>query len=308
MTNDDFNNNDTCSIEQEIVSNCPLLFKMYGRPMNETCLSFGFECGEGWHNAIANACKEIETYNNIIYPEWRVRIQADQIKEKYGTLRFYYSIVVDPNPFFTKIYDFLTAAYDKLANSTIKYNLVKRYDVKPFEYKTTNELTKEEYEKRVNSKYKAVNVTFKEEDGKYLEIALIKNYGRWHYEPTKNKFLWKIKEWCNRFRFLIRNKCVKSNQYIDNAIEFLDRRADYIIRNLEKECAGLCEYCGKTIGTDWSPSCQIAGWIKYICEDCAKKTEINYYKNGELWNKSTLLKSKEELEKDKEHSKLTEET
>lgn len=307
MAEDGFDNNGSRSIEQETVKNCPLLFKMYRRPMNETCISFGFECGEGWHDAIANACKEIETYNNIIYPRWRVRIQADQIKEKYGTLRFYYSIVVDPNPFFTKLYDFLTAMHDRLAISKIKFNLVKHYDIEPFEYETTNELTKEEYERRANSRHKASNVTFKEEDGRYLEIARIKNYGKWHYEPTKNKFLWKMKEWCNKFRFLIRISCVKSNLYTSNAIEFLDRRASCIIRDLEKECTGICEQCGNPIGTSWSPSCQTTGWIEYLCEDCAKKSERNYYKNGELWNKTTLLRSKEDLEKDEAPSKLTEE-
>lgn len=296
MSNKEF---EEISVEQEIVHNCPLLFKMYGRPMNETCLSFGFECNKGWHNAIADACKEIETYNNIIYPKWRVRIQADQIKEKFGTLRFYYSVVVDPNPFLVKLSDIFASIYYKFTYGKIDYRLNKKYDIEPSKYNTTEELSKEEYEKQQKNKYKPCNVTLKEEDGKYFRIENVTNYGRWHYEPTKHKIIWKFKECCNKLRYIINGRCIKTNAYTDNAIEFLDRRASYIIRNLEKECENICEFCGKTIGTKWSPSCCTTGWIRYICEDCAKESEFNYIKNGELWHKNKMIKSKEDVDKER---------
>jgi hypothetical protein len=99
-------------IEKNIVKDCPILFKMYGRPPHETCMSFGFECNEGWHQEIANTCRELEMYNNLIYPKYRVRIQADQIKEKFGTLRFYYSIERDPSRFLT----YLANKFTKIAD------------------------------------------------------------------------------------------------------------------------------------------------------------------------------------------------
>lgn len=49
-------------------------------------MSWGFECGDGWHDVIHNLCVDIMSYcNSTGYPVPR----AAQVKEKYGTLRFY---------------------------------------------------------------------------------------------------------------------------------------------------------------------------------------------------------------------------
>lgn len=53
---------------------------------------FHIECDDGWHDLIYNLCSEIKAYeatkvNDPIY----VPVQAQQIKEKFGALIFYYS-------------------------------------------------------------------------------------------------------------------------------------------------------------------------------------------------------------------------
>lgn len=53
-----------------------------GDPM-ETCLVFGFECGDGWNDLLWRLCEDIEK----IGPGDEFRVL--QVKEKFGGLRFY---------------------------------------------------------------------------------------------------------------------------------------------------------------------------------------------------------------------------
>lgn len=50
--------------------------------------AFGCECGDGWYGLLHSLCAEItELYEKYNQP---LDIEMDQVKEKYGTLRFYY--------------------------------------------------------------------------------------------------------------------------------------------------------------------------------------------------------------------------
>lgn len=49
----------------------------------QSCLAFGFECGDGWFSLLWRLCEDIEKLNP---PE---DFQVDQVKEKFGGLRFY---------------------------------------------------------------------------------------------------------------------------------------------------------------------------------------------------------------------------
>lgn len=52
--------------------------------------AFGCECGDGWYELLYGLCGEItEAYKKHSAP---MDIVIDQIKEKYGTLRFYYHL------------------------------------------------------------------------------------------------------------------------------------------------------------------------------------------------------------------------
>jgi hypothetical protein len=84
----------------------PKLFVNRHAPMTETCMCWGFECGDGWFNIINTLCDNIQShidwrnetrelllkdnpYNRPI-PDEIHQVVVDQVKEKYGTLRFYY--------------------------------------------------------------------------------------------------------------------------------------------------------------------------------------------------------------------------
>lgn len=66
------------SLREQLSTGC--IVDLYG--------AFGLECGDGWYDLIYDLCSEImEAYQEENRP---LDIEITQIKEKYGTLRFYY--------------------------------------------------------------------------------------------------------------------------------------------------------------------------------------------------------------------------
>lgn len=62
---------------------CALAPKLYAQrnmPMSQTCMCWGFP-GDGWFGLLLEASLALEALN--------LRIEAVQVKEKFGTLRFY---------------------------------------------------------------------------------------------------------------------------------------------------------------------------------------------------------------------------
>lgn len=61
-------------------------------PMTETCMCWGFECGDGWFNILnqlmGNIQHHIDWKNST--EEVVPQVVVEQVKEKFGTLRFYY--------------------------------------------------------------------------------------------------------------------------------------------------------------------------------------------------------------------------
>jgi hypothetical protein len=69
--------------------------------MMETCMCWGFEHGDGWYQIIDSLCANIQSHidwqnENFAkgYPRYEKlvpQVVATQVKEKFGTLRFYYN-------------------------------------------------------------------------------------------------------------------------------------------------------------------------------------------------------------------------
>lgn len=64
----------------------PKLFANRHKSMQETAMCWGFECGDGWFNLINTLCYSIQRY---IDQTGAPQVVVDQVKEKFGTLRFY---------------------------------------------------------------------------------------------------------------------------------------------------------------------------------------------------------------------------
>ena len=70
------------------------------KPMKETCMCWGFECGDGWFNILDQLMSNIQhhiDWNNKNFEKGYTQykqvsqVTLDQVKEKFGTLRFYYT-------------------------------------------------------------------------------------------------------------------------------------------------------------------------------------------------------------------------
>lgn len=68
--------------------------------VTETCMCWGFECGDGWYNILnllmSNIQNHIDHNNKNFekgYKQYKQvpQVTLDQVKEKFGTLRFYYT-------------------------------------------------------------------------------------------------------------------------------------------------------------------------------------------------------------------------
>lgn len=76
----------------------PILFQNKNKSMRETCMCWGIECPIGWWHILEQLCTILEFYNIEFTKNYGIAVVADQVKEKFGTLRFYYTPrVVDKN-------------------------------------------------------------------------------------------------------------------------------------------------------------------------------------------------------------------
>jgi len=67
------------------------IFRERNLPMSQTCMCNGISCEEGWQKTI----EELSDTLNYLQTVLGVEIVAKQVKEKLGTLRFYWDIIVD---------------------------------------------------------------------------------------------------------------------------------------------------------------------------------------------------------------------
>lgn len=96
-------------LDEKLCAAYPLIFKNRFGDMKETLMCWGFECGDGWYNIIDRLCANIQGHIDwsIKQKAWAIKWNAEhpddqrtvkepcpqvvavQIKEKFGTLRFY---------------------------------------------------------------------------------------------------------------------------------------------------------------------------------------------------------------------------
>lgn len=78
-------------LQEKLYKKYPKIFKQKDLSMQQTCMCWGIECGGGWYFIIDRLCDCIQKYidNNehLKIPQ----VEATQVKEKYGGLRFYIS-------------------------------------------------------------------------------------------------------------------------------------------------------------------------------------------------------------------------
>lgn len=86
-------------LDEKLCSKYPKIFANRHGDMKETLMCWGFECGDGWYNIIDQLCANIQHHidwkqeqkEKYGRGEGCSQVVAVQVKEKFGTLRFYTS-------------------------------------------------------------------------------------------------------------------------------------------------------------------------------------------------------------------------
>jgi len=80
-------------LDELLCQRYPKMMVNRNKSMIETCMCWGFECGDGWFNILDQLMGSIQHHldwknkNGLVVEQ----VTLDQVKEKFGTLRFYYS-------------------------------------------------------------------------------------------------------------------------------------------------------------------------------------------------------------------------
>ena len=80
-------------LDEQLCKNYLKMMVNRDKPMTETAMCWGFDCGDGWFNILNLLMGNIQHHidwknkNGKVVPQ----VTLDQVKEKFGTLRFYYT-------------------------------------------------------------------------------------------------------------------------------------------------------------------------------------------------------------------------
>ena len=78
-------------LQKELFDIYPELFREKDLPHDQSNMCFGFECDSGWYDLINTLCQLINHYDKqqTNKPDYKP-VVVQQVKEKFGGLRFYY--------------------------------------------------------------------------------------------------------------------------------------------------------------------------------------------------------------------------
>lgn len=77
-------------LQDKLYKDFPEIFKQKDLSVMESCMPWGCECGDGWEPLIRNLCSCIQSYIDSNKHLEISQLEVTQVKEKFGTLRFYY--------------------------------------------------------------------------------------------------------------------------------------------------------------------------------------------------------------------------
>jgi len=76
-------------LQKKLFEKYPKIFRQKDLSMQQTCMCWGIECGNGWYWLLDKLCDYIQSMIDNNPSTWP-QIEATQVKEKYGGLCFYY--------------------------------------------------------------------------------------------------------------------------------------------------------------------------------------------------------------------------
>lgn len=80
-------------LENKLYAKYPQLFQDKDLGVEKSCMAWGLECGDGWYTLIDTMCASIESRETNIKAKTvnYTGVKFEQVKEKFGGLRVYFS-------------------------------------------------------------------------------------------------------------------------------------------------------------------------------------------------------------------------
>ena len=73
-------------LENRLYEIAPVFYSEKDIDAQETCMRFGFECGDGWFKPLLDFSKEVARINEIAMKS-NICFVSSQIKQKFGEIR-----------------------------------------------------------------------------------------------------------------------------------------------------------------------------------------------------------------------------
>ena len=270
---------------KEAVSRCRILYA--GR-------RFGWECGQGWNVPLAKLSYALEELN-MRFRKQNVKIVAEQVKEKFGTLRFYFRTEITqpfwrrgPRMFFDAVCEFINGKFPFYSKT-----IIDRRARTVFEYRRLPD-GKSGRDAGQNGRI------YEDRNGNAYEVSVLYTPTLTHTEPTRHKLMYRFRGVCAKigrwFTRVLETKTATPEQYV--AMEYMDGAAEDLVRLAEKECMNRCEICGAEFD-EYTKACTTDGWISIVCRDCLPDT-CSYKMDGKRYLRSGGKDSEAEDREDEE--------
>lgn len=265
-TNDVYDN-----IRRNTVSDCKLLYR-------NPC---PWSVGKGWYNTISDFSYKCEELNLRYYRKYRTRIALYDIKQKYGMLRIYGVVELDPNGFVCLLIGCIDRIINKLRCIDYKYEI--KTDHKPYKVYDISVMDNNNEDSTSSSFTMTSNI-----NGKTVKTTTIYNGGTSKMVPTKHKFTHFILTAVKKIQSVLRGISIPRSTSEKNVIyNFMNNCLEEMVDKCENDSEHICERCGK--GVSNNTACYTTGWISVLCEKCATKCGREYIQDNKIYKGGTYL-------------------
>jgi hypothetical protein len=247
-----------------------------------------WETSSGWDEVIRKFSIKCEELNLRFYGKYRLKIIAEQIKQKWGELRIYCSIKLDPHPFTRFLRRVIGRMTNRLNRVDYKYKTVvdsyshKKHLISVFDSKDSRDKL---------GRILDPNSGNFEWCGKFIRTTDYDVFGTHHLEPTRHRLLKKIFAGLVKFNMRLGNEPSKISKDTELIREYMDMMLDTYTTEAENEAVHTCEECGRKLIVE-SDRCWTKGWVRCLCKSCAIAGKGRYYCDGELYEKGVLIEGK----------------
>lgn len=109
-------------LDEALCKDFPLLFRDRHGDMRQTLMCWGFECGDGWEPLIRALCSSL-MWDGSDFKNNHVRQNPPtvvQVKEKFGTLRFYANSVTEKDDHLISFAEYLSGTVCEECGATVR--------------------------------------------------------------------------------------------------------------------------------------------------------------------------------------------